>query len=97
MLASSKSATYAKRGGGVTQVTSTPVTFAPATVLALFLMVQVWLGTEGEVLTVMLYSAPSAMAGNVKGPLPEIARLLPPLFCSTKPLPTSPETLLPTL
>src|ERR1700693_488999 len=58
--------------------------------------VQDCVGVAGWVRTVTLYVAPMAIAVlNVNGLLVVIARLSPPLFCRTRPIPSRPTTLPP--
>src|SRR5215471_18557327 len=73
--------------------TETLVTLAVATPVPK-LTVQVWLGPEGWVKTVTLYAPfTGTRVGNVNVPFFVIARLSPPLFCRTKPVPPAyPDT-----
>jgi hypothetical protein len=73
----------------------TVVTLAVAVPLPLT-TVQVCEGLEGGVATVTLKALPVATAvGKVKGPLAEIVRLSPVLFCRTIPVPVIPVTVPP--
>jgi hypothetical protein len=73
----------------------TVVTLAVAVPLPLT-TVQVCEGLEGGVATVTLKGLPVATAvGKVKGPLAEIVRLSPVLFCRTIPVPVIPVTVPP--
>src|SRR5579862_250763 len=82
----------------VVHVTTTVVTFAVAVPLPL-LIAHTCVGLDGWVSTATAYAPPLATAVlKVKVVAPALTeRLLPPLFCSTSPLPVRPETVPPTV
>jgi hypothetical protein len=80
---------------GGAQLTCTLVTFAFAVPPPLA-AVHVCAGLEGWVRMVTLYVLPAVTAvEKLKLPFPLIAKLSPPLFSNTKPVPVSPDTVPP--
>src|SRR5579863_1988371 len=77
----------------LTQFTITEPTSPFAVPLAPLVTAQVWAGFDGWVRTVTVYMSPLRMEfGKVKAPFEVIVRLLPLLYCSTRPVPFRPET-----
>ena len=83
----------------VVQVTATEVTLAPEALPVPAATRQSWFGPLGWVETVTAYApVPAIEVGNVKlVALAATTRLSPPLFCRTRPVPASPETVPPTV